>query len=198
MKRVGLTGNIGSGKSTVAGLLARLGAAVIDADALAREATADPEVLGRIRLEFGPLFVVDGRLDRPRLAALVFEDEAARRRLESIIHPWVRTRGRDLEEELRTAPDPPPLVVHDVPLLFESGLAGTFDSVVVVSAPTATRAARAAARSNLSLEEFGARERSQWPLERKEAEADYILDNSGDLDSLEAQVAALWPSLLTS
>jgi dephospho-CoA kinase len=198
MKRVGLTGNIGSGKSTVAGLLARRGAAVIDADALAREATAHPHVLGRIRDEVGPEVVTNGTLDRARLAALVFEDEAARRRLEAIIHPWVRTRGRDLEEDLRNSPDPPSLVVHDVPLLFESGLAETFDLVVVVSAPKEARAARTATRSNLSYEDFSARDRSQWPLERKVAEADYVLDNSGDLASLEEQVDALWSRLLTS
>lgn len=198
VRRIGLTGNIGSGKSTAARLLAEQGSAVIDADTLAKQAAEDRVVLDRIRSEFGPSVLSDGRLDRTAMARLVFADPGARLRLERIIHPWVRARARVLEGQLLESASPPPLIVHDIPLLFESGLERHFDAVVVVSAPAETRAARTEAGGKLSAQDFAARDRAQWPLERKEELADHVLDNSGDLASLRAQVAALWPKLLTS
>jgi dephospho-CoA kinase len=197
VKRIGLTGNIGSGKSTVARLLAERGAAVIDSDALARQATEDPAVLKLIIEEFGERMVADGRLDRGALAEVVFADSGARRRLEGIIHPWVRARSRSVQRRLVDSPTPPPAIVHDIPLLFENGLQDAFDAVVVVDAPAETRAARAAAGGRLSEADFLARDRAQWPPERKAALADHVLDNSGDLASLEEQVAALWSRLVS-
>lgn len=193
---IALTGNIGSGKSTVARLLQERGAVVIDADLLARQATEDPTVQERIAAELGPELLREGGLDRERTARLVFEDEAARRRLEGIIHPWVRRRGRELEAELRERPDPPALIVHDIPLLFENGLQSNFEGVLVVTAPASERAARVHARNGLSREEFEARDRAQWPLAAKAAKADWVVDNSGDLASLEAQVAAVWSEIV--
>ncbi|MEX2543133.1 MAG: dephospho-CoA kinase [Trueperaceae bacterium] len=198
VSRVGLTGNIGSGKSTVARLLTERGAAVIDSDALARQASEDPTVLQLISAEFGERMVTDGRLDRSVMAQLVFADAEARRRLEGIIHPWVRARSRSLQRRLIESPEPPPVIVHDIPLLFENGLDRSFDSVIVVRAPTETRIARSLASGRLSESDFRARDQAQWPAERKAAAADHLLDNSGDLASLKAQVAELWPKIVTS
>jgi dephospho-CoA kinase len=197
VKRIGLTGNIGSGKSTVARLLAERGAAVIDSDALARQATEDPAVLKRIAEEFGERMVADGRLDRAALADVVFADSGARRRLEGIVHPWVRACSRTVQRRLLESPTPPPVIVHDIPLLFENGLQDAFDAVVVVAAPLETRAARTAAGGKLSESDFLARDQAQWPPDRKEAMADHVIDNSGDLASLKKQVAALWSRMIT-
>jgi dephospho-CoA kinase len=197
VKRIGLTGNIGSGKSTVARLLAERGAGVIDSDELARQATEDPAVLQRIADEFGERMVAGGSLDRAAMADLVFTDPGARRRLEGIIHPWVRARSRTKQRRLMEADSRPPAIVHDIPLLFESGLQEAFDAVVVVDAPADIRAARTAAGGRLSEADFLARDQAQWPPERKAALADHVLDNSGDLASLKEQVAELWSRLVT-
>lgn len=194
--QIGLTGNIGSGKSTVARLLAERGAALIDADDLAREASGDPEVLRRIAAELGSELIVHGRLDRARAARLVFADESARKRLNAIIHPWVaRERDRRVRA-LHASASPPPLIVHDIPLLFEAGLEGTFDAVVVVTAPLEARIARVVERSGLEPAEVRARDESQLPLEHKAARADHLIDNSGDPGDLPAQLERIWPALL--
>ena len=127
--RVGLTGGIASGKSTVSAILAELGAVVIDADQLAREVVAPgTEGVRRVVEEFGSgVLTENGQLDRPAVGAIVFGDEDARRRLEAIIHPLVRARGAQLEA---AAPDGA-LVVHDIPLLAETGQAAAFDAVIV-------------------------------------------------------------------
>src|SRR3954471_22091626 len=132
--RIGLTGGIASGKSTVARVLEELGAVVIDADALAREVVGrGTPGLAAVVEEFGPaLLTADGDLDRPAMGRLVFSDEAARRRLEAIVHPLVFERIVELEQQ---AP-PAALVVHDIPLLAENGRGGDFDAVLVVDAPT--------------------------------------------------------------
>lgn len=194
--RVGLTGGIGSGKSSVARLLAGHGAYVIDADALARQATEDPAVLARIEAELGPGLVRGGRLDRAATARRVFGDAGARSVLNGIVHPWVAARREELEgEALRRSPRPP-VIVHDVPLLFEVGLERGVDAVVVVSAPLEERARRLAERSGLSREEVMARDAAQLPLAEKAARADYVIDNSGTPRELEEQVARLWRQLI--
>ena len=177
--QVGLTGNVGSGKSTVARLFASLGAAVIDADALAREATQDARVLQRIAQTFGTELVTDRRLDRARLAAVVFADPEARGKLNAIVHPWV-ARKREEQVALLAARTPPPaVIVHDVPLLFEVGLDAAMDYTVVVDAPLELRIARASARSNLSEAEVRERDAAQTPLAEKVRRADFVVDNSG-------------------
>lgn len=193
---VGLTGSIGSGKSTVARLLAERGAYVIDADDLARQATEDPKVLERIAAELGDGLVVDGRLDREAMADLVFADPSARTTLNSIVHPWVGMRRLQLQSEAMELTDPPPLIVHDVPLLFEVGLDDAVDATVVVAAPLALRAERVRRRSGLPLADVKARDAAQMPEEEKVARADFVIDNAGDLESLERAVARLWPELL--
>jgi dephospho-CoA kinase len=192
--RLGLTGNIGSGKSTAARLLVARGAALVDADELAREAAGDPEVLARIAAELGPELVEDGRLDRAATAARVFGDEAARQALNAIVHPWVRRRS---DEEVRALLEraPPPVILLDIPLLFENGLERGLDGVIVVAADLPARVARVAARSGLREDEVRARDAAQMPLEEKARRADYLLDNSGSPEALGAQIDALWAEL---
>lgn len=193
---IGLTGNIASGKSTVARMLEARGAAVIDADALAREATGDPEVLGEIAAQLGPDLVRDGALDRAETARRVFGDPQARARLDAIVHPRVAAARRRRRAELQERRPRPPLIVHDVPLLYEAGLEDEVDAVVVVAAPLDARVARAAARGNLGPDEVRKRDAAQLPLEEKVGRADYVLDNGGDEAGLARQVDALWPRLL--
>lgn len=193
--RIGLTGAIGAGKSSVARRLAARGALVLDADAFARAATADPEVLRRIAAALGADLVVDGRLDRAATAARVFADAPARRALEAIVHPWVRAAAAAAEAAARAAAAPPPLIVHDVPLLFENGLDAGMDATVVVVAPFEVRAARLAARSGMGAAAVRARDAAQLPAEEKARRATFVVDNAGDEDALDAAVAALWPRL---
>ncbi|HEX7001692.1 MAG TPA: dephospho-CoA kinase [Trueperaceae bacterium] len=197
--RVGLTGSIGSGKSTVARLLRERGAAVVDADVLAREATDDPAVLDRISSELGEGLVVRGpegpRLDRAATAARVFGDDAALAKLNAVIHPWVRRRSAEITSELQASAAPPPVIVYDVPLLYESGLERAYDVVVVVDAPFEARRERLAARSGMSPEEVARREAAQLSSAEKAARADHVLVNAGGEQELAAQVDRLWSTL---
>lgn len=193
MLNVGLTGNIGSGKSSVAQLLEQLGARVIDADQLARQATGDSLVLDRIRLQFGDRVFRNHELDRTALADIVFSSEAERLKLNSIIHPWVRRQAQLLADQYRA--DCVKVTVQDIPLLYEGGLEGRFDSVIVVSAPLDVRIERVTERSGLAPDEIRRRDAAQLPLEKKVAHADFVVDNSGDRDALEAQVTEIWRKL---
>ena len=192
---VGLTGNIGSGKSTVAELFAARGAAVVDADALARDATLDAEVLQKIASAFGDKLIKEGELDRAGLAEVVFNAPEARARLNAIVHPWV-AREREVQVAAFAARSSPPMIIlHDVPLLFEVGLDAEMDKTVVVDAPLATRVARVTARSGLTPDEVRARDAAQLPLEAKVKRADFVIDNSGEPSDLTEQVARVWQAL---
>ncbi len=190
--QIGLTGGIGSGKSTVAGRFAELGALVIDADALARE-VVEPgtDGLAAVVAEFGEQ-VLDGSggLDRPALARVVFGDEAARGRLNAILHPRIRARAA----ELIAAAPPGTVVVQDVPLLVETGQAGTYDLVVVVAAPAELRVRRLARDRGMPGEEARARMAAQATDEQRRAAADVVLVNDGTPDELRAKVDQLWRS----
>jgi dephospho-CoA kinase len=188
---VGLTGGVGSGKSTVARLLADRGAVVIDADVLARE-VVEPGRPGydAIVTRFGPGVVgADGRLDRPALAALVFSDPSARADLNAIVHPLVA------EETLRRVGGLPEdsVVVMDVPLLVEAARGG-YHAVVVVEAPEEVRLERLAARG-MDPTDARARIAAQASDAERRAVADAVLDNSGSPTDLERQVEALWDDL---
>ncbi len=196
--RIGLTGSIGSGKSSVARRLAARGALVLDADAFARAATDDPDVLARIAADLGAHLVVDGALDRPATAARVFGDASARRTLEAIVHPWVRSAATAAETAALATTPVPPLVVHEVPLLFETGLDREMDATVVVVAPLPTRIARLQARSALTVDAVRARDAAQWPQADKARRATFVIDNAGSEADLDAAVADLWPRLLAS
>jgi dephospho-CoA kinase len=194
MLRIGLTGGIGSGKSTVAARLAQLGAVVVDSDQLAREVVAvGSPGLARIVERFGPdVLAPDGSLDRPRLGQLVFSDPAALADLNAITHPLVRARSEELTQE--AAAGGAAAVVHDIPLLVENGLAGGYDRVIVVEAPLELRLRRLAGRG-LDPEAARARIAAQATDEQRRAVADIVLDNSGTVDELVAQVDAAWASL---
>jgi dephospho-CoA kinase len=187
--RIGLTGGIGSGKSTVAGLLAGRGARVVDADRIARE-VVEPGTPGleAVAAAFGPgVLTPEGALDRPALAAVVFADPEARRRLDGIVHPLVRARAA----ELVAAAPPDAVVVQDVPLLVETGQAGSYELVLVVEADLDTRVRRLVGRG-VSEEDARARIAAQATDEQRRAVADVVLDNSGTVEELEAQVERFW------
>ncbi|MGC4789023.1 dephospho-CoA kinase [Micromonospora sp. DT178] len=190
MLRVGLTGGIGSGKSAVARRLAECGAVVIDSDRIAREVVAPgTEGLAEIVAAFSERVLdADGALDRAALGALVFADETARRRLEAITHPRVRARSA----ELAAAAAPDAIVVNDVPLLVEVGLAPTYHLVVVVQTEVATRLARLARDRGMDRAEAERRIAAQADDARRRAAADVLLTNDGSLDDLHAAVDALW------
>ncbi len=195
---VGLTGNIGSGKSTVARLFAARGAAVIDADVLAREATEAPEVLREITATFGDELVKGEKLDRAKLAEVVFKAPEARAKLNAIIHPWV---GREREARVATLVSqklPPKIIIHDVPLLFEVGLDAEMDKTVVVDAPLDVRVARVVQRSGLTAHEVRSRDAAQLPLAEKLVRADFVIDNSGEQKDLARQVETVWWALVSS
>ncbi|GAA5531772.1 dephospho-CoA kinase [Deinococcus aluminii] len=186
-RRLGLTGSIGAGKSTVAGLLRARGLTVLDADAVAREVTHDPAVLAEIGAAF-PGVVRGGVLDRAALAGVAFADPARLAVLNAITHPRVRQRMLALEQAAAARGEG--WIVQDVPLLFEGGLEAQMDAVLVVDAPLALRLSRVTARSGLSAEEVLARDARQMPADEKRKRATFVLDNSGDLAELERQVDA--------
>jgi dephospho-CoA kinase len=192
---VGLTGGIGSGKSTVARLLAERGAVILDADVFAREAVA-PGTPGHDAVveRFGDDVVrPDGELDRAALASVVFADAEARRNLESIVHPQVRRR---VAEALGEHAGTDHVVVLDSPLLIETGSHRDVQLVVVVSARAETQVQRLIARG-MDEDDARARLATQMPLEDKAAVADVLLDNEGRLDELTRQVDRLWDDLRT-
>ena len=191
-RRLGLTGSIGAGKSTVARLLRERGLTVLDADAEARRVTAEPEVLAELEAAFPGVVVggVEGGgvLDRAGLAARVFGDPAQVARLNAITHPRVRARMAALEAE--AAARGAAWVVQDIPLLFEGGLEKGMDAVLVVDAPLELRLERALARGGLTREDILARDARQLSSAEKRSRATAVLDNSGPLEALERQVDA--------
>ena len=186
-RRLGLTGSIGAGKSTVARLLRERGLTVLDADAEARAVTEQPEVLAELEAAF-PGVVVGGTLDRAGLAARVFGDPAQVARLNAITHPRVRARMQALEAQ--AAAGGAKWVVQDIPLLFEGGLERGMDAVLVVDAPLELRLTRALARGSLTREDILARDARQMSAEEKRKRATAVLDNSGSLADLTAQLGA--------
>jgi dephospho-CoA kinase len=187
---VGLTGGIGAGKSAVAERLVAHGAVVIDSDRLAREAVAPgTDGLAEVVAEFGPeVLASDGSLDRARLASVVFGDDAARRRLEGIIHPRVRERT----VELIAAAPPDSVVVNDVPLLVEAGLAEAYEVVIVVLADEETRVERLVHDRGMTRDEATARIRAQATDEQRRAVADVVIVNDGTIEDLHKKVDEVW------
>lgn len=195
MLHVGLTGNIASGKSTVARLLAAHGAVVLDADGYAREAVAPGSPgLAAVVARFGPAILrLDGALDRAALGRLVFHDAGARRDLEAIVHPEVaRRRAADVAAAAARGDR---VVVSDVPLLFEAGLAAEFDLIVVVDAPEGARLERLVHARGVTPEEARAMIVAQDDPVAKREQADVVIENSGSPQALHAQVDALWRTL---
>ncbi|GAB3981757.1 dephospho-CoA kinase [Actinoallomurus acanthiterrae] len=190
---VGLTGGIGSGKSEVSRRLAERGAVIVDADAVARE-VVEPGTpgLAEVVAEFGEgVLLAGGSLDREKLGSIVFADDARRARLNAIVHPRVGERMRELVEQ---AP-PDAIVVYDVPLIAENGLAGMYDLVVVVDAPVEEQVRRLTGLRGMTEADARARIAAQATREQRLAIADRVIDNSGTLDGLAAQVDELWVEL---
>jgi len=193
---VGLTGGIGAGKSAVAELLAAHGAVVVDADRLAREAVAKgTDGLREVVAQFGAeILTADGELDRPALARRVFGDDEARARLEKIIHPRVRARSA----ELIAAAPPDAVVVNDVPLLVETGIAGAYELVIVVLADEDVRVGRLTADRGMTADEAHARISKQATDEQRRAVADIVIVNNGSREELAARVDEVWRTRLAA
>jgi dephospho-CoA kinase len=191
--RVGLTGGIASGKSTVAQMFVDLGAVLIDGDALAREVVArGTPGLAQVVEEFGEdLLTAEGDLDRAALGRIVLSDEPPRRRLEAITHPLIFERYAELE----AAAPAGALVIHDIPLLAESGRADTFDAVIVVDVPAELQVERMMRERAWTREEAESRIAAQASREDRLAIATYVVENTGDLDELRAQVEDVFTRL---
>lgn len=193
MIRVGLTGGVASGKSTVSAILDELGAVVIDADVLAREVVAPgTDGLREVVEAFGrDVLTEDGELDRPAMGAIVFADADKRRVLEAIIHPRVRERGAEIE----AGASPDDVVVHDIPLLAETGQAAGFDAVLVVDVPAATQVERMTELRGMTAEDAEARVAAQASREERLAIATHVVDNTGTMDDLRRRVTEVYREL---
>ena len=190
---MGLTGGVASGKSTVSAILRELGAVVIDADALAREVVdAGTPGLAAVVAAFGPeVLGPEGALDRPRLGALVFADAERRTALEAIVHPLVRARASEIEASAPLGS----VVVHDIPLLVETGQAGSFDAVLVVDVPVDVQVARAMRDRGWSEDDARARIGAQASREERLAAATHVIDNAGTPEDLRQRVAEVFREL---
>lgn len=184
-----------SGKSTVGEIFTALGATVIDADVLAREVVAPgTDGLAEVVKAFGEDVLTDsGELDRAKMGEIVFADQAKRKTLESIIHPRVRERGAELEKAARG-----PIVIHEIPLLVETGQATAFDALVVVDVPVEVQVERLVKDRGLTPEEAEARIAAQASREERLAVANYIIDNSGTPEQLRVRVAEVYAGLQAS
>ena len=194
MKLIGLTGGVGSGKSTVAGILRDLGADIVDADE-ASHAVYAPGTPGfdAVVREFGPEYVRDGQVDRVRLGRLVFDDVDARARLNAIVHPlvrdWMAERTREAAE--RGAE----VVIQDVPLLYENGLADLFSSVVLVYVPEDVQLERLVEGRGLAEDRARAMIAAQMPIDEKRRRAHHVIDNSGTREETRRQVEEVWAQI---
>lgn len=197
MLKVGLTGGIASGKSTVDRMLVELGAHLVDTDQLARRVVEPGSpALAEIAQAFGPeMIAADGNLDRTRMRALAFGDERARDRLNAIVHP--RINQMVAAELARLAGDDPQgVAIVDVPLLFETGGEKRFDCTVLVYVPEPVQLRRLMARDHCGAQAAQEALKAQMPLENKKKKADFLVDNSGGLDETLKQVQRLWQDLL--
>ncbi|MFF7649847.1 dephospho-CoA kinase [Streptomyces sp. NPDC007983] len=194
MLKLGLTGGIGAGKSEVSRILVSYGAVLIDSDRIARE-VVEPGTpgLAAVVAEFGPdVLTDDGRLDRPKLGGIVFNDPERLRALNAIIHPLVRDRSAELQADA----GPEAVVVHDVPLLAENGLGSLYDLVLVVDATPETQLDRLVRLRGMTEDEARARMAAQATREERLAVADVVIDNDGPLEQLEPRVRKVWAELV--
>ena len=191
MRVLGLTGGIGSGKSVVASMLSGLGATVIDADQLARDIVEPGQpALQEIAAAFGQeILQPDGRLNRGKLADIIFADPAARARLDSITHPRIQ---RLMEDAIAARRDRPGVLVLDIPLLFENERRAVVERTIVVWVDAATQRRRLVERDGLTQAQARQRIAAQMPLDEKRARADHVIDNSGSLEDTRRQVEAIY------
>lgn len=191
--RIGLTGGVAAGKSAVAAILRDLGAVVIDADQLAREVVAPGTAgLAQVMAHFGTQFLAaDGGLDRAVMAEVVFADVVARRELEAIVHPLVRARAHEIEAGV----SPDAVVVHEIPLLVETGQQDCFDAVIVVDVPRQTQIQRLMAHRGLTRTEAESRIAAQATRQQRLVAATYLLENTGTHEDLRRRVTEVFESL---
>ncbi|WJV49426.1 dephospho-CoA kinase [Streptomyces flavofungini] len=196
MLKVGLTGGIGAGKSEVSRLLVERGAVLVDADRIAREVVAPgTEGLAAVVETFGPeILAADGSLDRPKLGAIVFADPEKLAALNAIVHPLVGARSAELERAAAAAADDT-VVVHDVPLLAENGLAPLYDVVLVVDVRPETQLDRLVRLRGMTEDDARARMTAQATREKRLEIADLVIDNDGPLERLVARVDEVWREL---
>ncbi|MER5473500.1 dephospho-CoA kinase [Streptomyces sp. NPDC002935] len=194
MLKVGLTGGIGAGKSEVSRLLVEHGAVLIDADRIAREVVAPgtPGLAAVVDAFGDDVLAPDGSLDRPKLGSIVFADPQKLAVLNSVVHPLVGTRSRALED----AAPKHAVVVHDVPLLAENGLASLYDLVIVVDARPETQLDRLVRLRGMTEEDARARMAAQAPRDKRLAIADIVIDNDVPLEELERRVRDVWADLV--
>ncbi len=198
MLKVGLTGSIGVGKSFVLGVLRELGACTVDADQIARECV-EPGTMGLAAVvsEFGnDVLNVDGSLDRAKLGATIFADEAKREKLNSILHPFIIARQDEIMQQWERQ-TPSAIAIVDAALMIESGGYKRFDKLIVVHCQPEIQIQRLMNRNNLSRDEAELRVKSQMPQEEKMKYADYLIDTSGELVATRIQIEALWQTLQT-
>ncbi|WP_415951021.1 dephospho-CoA kinase [Streptomyces sp. KLOTTS4A1] len=195
MLKVGLTGGIGAGKSSVSEMFEAYGAVLIDADRIAREVVAPgtPGLAAVVEAFGEEILAEDGSLDRPRLGSIVFADPERLAVLNGIVHPLVGARSAELER----AADEDAVVIHDVPLLTENGLAPLYDVVIVVDASPQTQLDRLVRLRGMTEQDAKARMAAQATREQRLETADLVIDNDGPLDALEPQVRAVWNELRT-
>lgn len=198
MLLIGLTGNIGSGKSTVAQLLSERGATIVDADVLARRAVEQGTAAHAAIVERWGTSVLapDGSIDRAALRRIVFSDQQELEQLNAIVHPEVERMRAALVEQARSRGDR--VVVCDVPLLFERRMTEAFDRIVLVDAPRPVRLDRLVRERGLKETEAMAMIVAQMPAELKRARADFVIDNVGTLTQLDQRVSEVWSSLLAA
>jgi dephospho-CoA kinase len=192
MRTIALTGGIGSGKSTVAGILREMGVTVVDADEAVRAVQAPgSEGLMQLAEAFGPsILTADGELDRGRMGGIAFADPRARRRLEEVVHPLVRAWMMERQREAIERGEE--VVVHDIPLLFESRGTEGFDAVVLVYAPEDLAIRRLVEQRGMAEEEARARIAAQMPIEEKRALAAHVIENTGGREELRREVERVW------
>lgn len=196
IKRIGLTGGIASGKSTVSEMLAQLGASIVDTDKIAREVVQPgSEAMAAICRRFGAeLANPDGSLRRELLAEIVFSDPQAREWLQDLLHPKIRARAEELSWQAGQSGHP--IVVFDVPLLFESGWDQYVDAIWTVYVSPEIQRVRLARRDGLTMQEIEMRLEAQWPIGRKARYSDVVINNEGDLADTLRQVRKAWHDIM--
>ncbi|GFN30124.1 dephospho-CoA kinase [Paenibacillus xylaniclasticus] len=194
--RIGLTGGIACGKSTVSAMLVERGARLVDADQVAREVVLPGEpALRAVAERFGQAVLhEDGTLNRQALGAIVFGQEDKRSELEAILHPAIRQRMREQMERWERE-DSDAIIIADIPLLYETGQQTSYEGVIVVYVPVELQRARLMSRNGFTAEEADSRIRSQMNIERKRELADWVIDNSGSIEQTRELVARLWDEL---
>lgn len=194
--RLAITGGIGSGKSTATAFLDELGASCVSTDVLVHVLLSQPEIVEELRRQFGDKVIADGDTDRAALARIVFRDVDALDWLESLLHPHVKRLVDEWAREQERSPAPPPLIVAEVPLLFESGFDREFDYVVLVTAPEPVRRRRLA--DKLTASDFARRSQRQLDEKVKAARSDFVVDNSGSRALLKEALAEVYAFIIAA